>query len=419
MRERIPTHLVTQVRNRDALVKRGWIEGRDFTAIDSERVARPLWRVGSFLRGGQGKGWTTVMALNAFSYYYFEHLLWKQFGPAIRRGEFDIVHRLTPLSPTIPSLIAGRCAQEGVPFVLGPMNGGLPWPKQFRSVQAQEREWLSTVRDLCRYMPYWRSTYQNAAVVISGSRDTRRQLEPVTRHAHITMTRNGVDVKQFEFTRRPGAENPSLPLHLLFVGRLVPYKGCDMVLEAAATLLRSGAARLTIAGEGPQRPALEAMVEQQAIPGVRFLGDVPNDQLQRCFAEADVLAFPSIREFGGAVVLEAMSCGVPVIVVDYGGPGELASNECGRLIPLGDRSEIVQALHRAINELDADRPCLGRMGEAARRRAEQMFDWTVKAKQLIDIYEWALGRSSRPEITSADLSWRVPRDRSRKVEQLA
>jgi glycosyltransferase involved in cell wall biosynthesis len=418
MRERIPIHLVTQVRNCDALVKRGLIEGRHFTAIDSERMARPLWRLGSILRGGQGKGWTTVMALNAFSYYYFEHLLWKKFGPAIRRGEFDIVHRLTPLSPTIPSLIAGRCGQAGVPFVLGPMNGGLPWPKQFRSVQAQEREWLSSVRHLCRFMPYWRSTYRHAAVVISGSRDARRQLEPMTGHVHISMPRNGVDVKQFQFTSRPGAENPSLPLHLLFVGRLVPYKGCDMVLEAAAPLLKIGAARFTIAGDGPQRAELQAIVERHSLPGVRFVGDVPHDQLQRYFAEADVLTFPSIREFGGAVVLEAMSCGVPVIVVDYGGPGELASDECGTLIPLGDRSEIVQALHRALNDLDADRSCLARMGEAARLRVEQMFDWPVKASQLIEIYEWALGRRTRPEIMSEGPQ-RVSSDRPRTVEQLA
>lgn len=120
----VDAHLVTQVRNREAIVRAGLIEGRDFTAIDSEAVAGPLCRIGNMLRGGAGKGWTTMMASAGIAYYYFEHLIWRQFGGRIAAGEFDVVHRLTPLSPTIPSILAERCDRVGVPFVLGPLNGG-------------------------------------------------------------------------------------------------------------------------------------------------------------------------------------------------------------------------------------------------------------------------------------------------------
>ena len=92
-------HLVTQIRNRDAILRAGLTEDRDFTALDSEAVARPAWRLGTMLHG-KGKGWTIGSALTALTYPYFEHLLWKRFGPEIRAGKFDIVHRLTPLSPT-------------------------------------------------------------------------------------------------------------------------------------------------------------------------------------------------------------------------------------------------------------------------------------------------------------------------------
>ena len=73
------------------------MEGRDFNAIDSERLTRPLSQFAGRIRGGEGVGWTTVPA--TFSYYYFEWLVWEHFGEAIRRGEFKLVHRITPVSP--------------------------------------------------------------------------------------------------------------------------------------------------------------------------------------------------------------------------------------------------------------------------------------------------------------------------------
>src|SRR5688572_708112 len=104
-------HLVTQVRNRAAIERAGLVEGKDFTAIDSEAVASKAHQVSRMLRGGSGVSWTTSTALQSLAYPYFEHLVWEKFAHSLRMGEFDLVHRITPLSPTTPSMLAASLAE--------------------------------------------------------------------------------------------------------------------------------------------------------------------------------------------------------------------------------------------------------------------------------------------------------------------
>ena len=76
--ERHEVHLVTRWANREAILAAGLSEGREFTAIDLERLERPILRAASALRGGADKGWTTLMALSLPLYYAFEQAVWRR-----------------------------------------------------------------------------------------------------------------------------------------------------------------------------------------------------------------------------------------------------------------------------------------------------------------------------------------------------
>jgi glycosyltransferase involved in cell wall biosynthesis len=407
LRRLVDAHVVTQVRNRQAILRHGWIEGRDFTAIDSEAVARWTYRLGCVLRGGSGKGWTTVSSLATLSNYYHEHLVWRVFGRRIVAGEFDLVHRLTPLSPTTPSPIAARCQRAGVPFVLGPLNGGLPWPRNFDHVRRAEREWLSYLRGAYKLLPAYRATLRHSAAILVGSRHTLAQIPAAYRHKCFYVPENAVDPARFTCRRTGTARRP---VRLLFVGRLVPYKGADMLLEAAAPLVRGGAVTLQIIGDGPQMPRLRDMIRRLDLAdGAVLSGWVDHAHLQAHMAEADVLAFPSVREFGGGVVLEAMAVGLVPVVVDYGGPGELVTPDSGVLVELGTRAQIIERFRAALADLAADPRQIDARSAAAFRRAHEQFTWSAKARQVVDVYDWVLHpRSHRPGQTGPDLQTPLP-----------
>ena len=275
LRAEVDAHIVTETESVPQLLRAGLVEGRDFTAIDTSMLkrARDTIRDGIFGKNSE-RGWGLAQALSLPAYYQFERKLWRQFGPRLRAGEFDVVHRVVPVSPDLPSTLAPRLARIGVPFVLGPLNGGLPWPKGFDATRRADGEWMSYVRFVTRLVPGLEATRRHASAILLGSRDMLRQNPD--RHAarSIYLPENGIEASRFHVARN---RHPSLPLRLVFLGRLVPYKGPDMVLEAAAPLLSMGLARLDIVGSGPLREVLEKRIAELGLEGsVSLVGTVPH-----------------------------------------------------------------------------------------------------------------------------------------------
>lgn len=400
LREVADVHIVTQVRNAAAFVRAGLVEGRDFTALDTEKVAGPAYRLAERLRGGSGKGWTMMTAIASLTYPYFERLAWKRFGPAIRRGDYDVVHRVTPLSPTTASPIAAKVRRAGVPFVLGPLNGGLPWPEGFGAERRKEKEWLSYVRGLYKLLPHRTRTLAAATVILAGSRHTAAEMPAAHANRVVYMPENGIDPARFGCVAEAPAGGP---LRICFIGRLVPYKGPDIVIEAALPLLREGRAAIDIIGDGPMRAELEAMVAREGVGaardgGVTFHGWVEHGDVQAIACRSTVFAFPSVREFGGGAVLEAMALGLATVVVDYGGPGELIEQDRGVAIPIGPRATIVAAMRDALTRFAAAPEGARAIGEAARAWTLERLTWSAKARAMLPVYDWATGaRTERPE----------------------
>lgn len=377
-------HVVTQIRNQPNIERDG-IGKAQVTFIDTEWVAAPLHRFTSMVTAGGKVGRTLHTAMSYPSYLAFEWIVWKKFKTQLESGEFDVVHRMSPLSPTTPSPIA---TLSPIPFVIGPINGGLPWPKNFQEELSREREWLSYVRDFYKILPYYRSTYSKAAAILASFQHTIKQLPATVKDKVINFPEVGLSPKLFNQVKRSVSQEK---MTILYVGRLVPYKLPEVVVQAFAKSSILQKHQLVIVGDGPEELRLQKIVDQYQINNcVKFLGRRTQAEVGKLMGEAEIFAFPSIRELGAGVVIEAMACGLACVVVDYGGPADLIASERGIKVSMGSLDFLIKTYVEKLESLVQNPEYVAELGKKAHEHAMRYYSWEAKALKTIEIYRWII-----------------------------
>lgn len=323
----------------------------------------------------------------------------------VREHGISVVHQPIPVSPREPSLMV----DVGAPVVMGPMNGNMSYPP---AMQAKTRggvqRILASARAFSDHLHGLMRGKREAALLLVANQRTRDGLPPKCRGAVVELVENGIDT---ELWQPRGAATPDKAgeMRLLFLGRLVDWKAVDIVLHALERLPTRSGITLDIIGDGPMRQPLLAQVEQLGLgQNVRFHGFRPQPECAAAMRDADALVLPSLYECGGAVVLEAMAAGIPVIATAWGGPMDYLDDSCGILIPPTGREDLVAGFASAIGQLAAEPARRRTMGRAGRNRALRSFDWDDKISRMLVLYEAVA--SGRP-LTDADVEPTRPADR--------
>ncbi len=336
-------------------------------------------------------------ALTAFGYPFsvaLEWYAWRQLRRRIFAGEFDVVLRLLPMSPVLPSPFAFFLRKGPIPFVIGPLNGGLPWPAGFSQLENQ-KEWVASLRNLYRYLPFARATYRYAAAIIAASSQTCAEFAAY-RDKLFFVPEPGI--ARSLCYGDPRTPEPGAKLELIFVGGLVPRKACDLALRAAAPILRSGLARFTLVGDGPERNRLEQLVRSLGIEkAVVFCGWLSHAEVLNRLRSADVFVFPSLRDNGAGVVFEALASGAVPVVADFGGPGDIVCPEVGYKVPLTNESDIVVHLEKALTELAHNRDRLELLRRQGVAYARERLTWDAKAQDTTRVLHWVLQEGPKPD----------------------
>ena len=336
-------------------------------------------------------------ALTAFEYPFalaFEWFAWRQLRRRIYAGEFDVVLRVVPMTAVLPSPFAFFLRKGPIPFVIGPINGGLPFVKGFSQATGQ-KEWISGLRNLYRFLPFARSTYRHATAIIAASSQTYAEFTAY--HDKLFFVAEPGIARGLCYDDRRNPE-PGSKLDLIFVGALIPCKACDLGLRAAAPLLRSDLARFTVLGDGPERNRLEQLVKSLGIEkAVSFRGWVSHEEVLARLRAADVMVFPSVRDFGAGVVFEALATGAVPVVADFGGPGDIVNSQVGYKVPLTNENDFVERMEKILAELANNRDRLEQLRRQSIAYIRESLTWEAKADATTKILRWAVNQGPKPD----------------------
>lgn len=207
----------------------------------------------------------------------------------------------------------------------------------------------------------------------------------------ITVVPNGADAEVF-LPRDPGEARRRLGVPvdgpvISYVGKLVPRKGVDTLIEAMGLLdaREGGAPHLVMAGIGGMREPLEQRARELGISDrITWLGKVPHDDVGWVMSTGDVFVLPSLSEGLPTVVCEAMACGLPVVATAVDGTPEIVDDPAtGLLVQPHDADGLAAALARVLDD-----PVLrAQMGAEALRRSEADYTWEANARRMEDVYD--------------------------------
>jgi len=285
-----------------------------------------------------------------------------------RAQRFDLCHCWAGW----PSGIIGHRLRRHLPYVVSLRGSDVPgYNSRLRLLDPL------LMRHLCRRV------WGESARVVAVSRTLRSLALESQPEAVIDVIPNGVDVRRFT----PGPDDAA---GVLFVGRLIERKGVDLLIEAFARLAAEFPwLTLTIVGDGPERPRLEAMARERGLgTQVRFRGHLDRDELPEVYREASILVLPALSEAMPNVVLEGMASGLAIITTRTGA-GELLRGN-GQTVERAEPEALREALLGYLRDPEA---LLGHR-HASRRIAEGM-SWAAVADFFVTIYREALTAGQR------------------------
>lgn len=295
-----------------------------------------------------------------------------------RRLERDGVEHIHAHWATYPALAAWIVSRvSGIPYSVTGHAHDLFLPNPMLPVKIKDSRFFATI-----------SEFNRALLIQRCGPEALRK---------VRLIRCGLPLDRFPFRERSA---PRAPWEIVSVGRLVDYKGFDVLIKAVARLRDRGLeSRCVIVGDGPERAGLERLAGSSGLGGsVTFLGGKPQEEVRRRIESADLFVLAAVPGCDGQqdgipiVLMEAMALGVPVVSTKLSGIPELVIDSLtGLLAAPGDHEHLAMVIERALTDGDMTE----RRRLAARAHVEREYDIERSIDALCVEFGVGSGRAGR------------------------
>ncbi len=366
-------HVITDARHREELLKTR-IDNVDYSFVKLGKELIDFSRLAQF-------------------FFFASLAFYKKALPVVlekaRHFHIELIHCITPMG----IYAYNKIYETHIPYIIGPVGGG------FKAMYGANEELVKSIREVVRNSIYriiftlnsWKKYFNEARCIMVGTELVLRKLPSLAQRKAVIVFDSVVDPDFFQPCRE--RRNGSL-VTVCFVGRIENQKGPHLLLRAFSKVYEKiKTIELILVGDGSLRRGLEKQYRTLLSRGaVVFTGNISREDVVGVLQRSDIFCLPSLREPGGTSVLEAMACGLPVIVSDYGGPRVSVTENCGIRISARSDAEYVRCLATALEDLVKDRDKRERLGRGGRERVLEEFSPVALERNILKIYKAAILR---------------------------
>ena len=321
-------------------------------------------------------------------YYLWQIKAWRVARRLHKEIGFDIAHHVTFGNDWIASFIG---AFLPVPFLWGPVGGGQRTPKSLLKEYSLYGRFAEFARNCAqgvgRRMLVRKRCLKKARAVLVCNRETQARMPRKYHDKILYFPVNGIAAEDFK-DGLPELRRNGQRFKVITAGRLHRLKGFSLAVEAFGSFAEKHmATEMVIIGAGPEWGRISGLILHLGLEDkVWILPWLPRHEVLAKMRSSDVFLFPSFRDGGGAVVVEAMACGIPVVVLDSGGPAAHVEEAWGIKVTPKSRDSVIKGMESALETIYSDRALGQRLGAAGRKRALEFYAWDKLGDRLQEIY---------------------------------
>jgi glycosyltransferase involved in cell wall biosynthesis len=339
-------------------------------------VAKPAWLARCSFLPGAGH----------LSYHLWQRRVYRVAKKLHDEVGFDLVHQVTFCGYREPSYLW----RLGVPFIWGPVGGTQNYPWRFLGLAG----FKGAIREATRSVLNWlqlrfslqvRRAAKSAAVVLAAN--TTVQGDFARALGIVPQVQLETGIRSINHAPRTSTNGP---LRILWSGDLQCWKALPLLLRALAALPKQTEYEVRILGRGPLERSLQRLARRLGVDQrLSWMGWLPFRDALDQYAWANVLAFTSLRDTSGNVVLEALANGLPIVCLDHQGVHDMVTPECGIKVPVTRPRKVILGLSSALQQLSDDPALRARLADGALERAEEYL-WERQGERMTEVYAQVL-----------------------------